>query len=830
MSTTPTDVSAVSSFDDQTSLYDSEIIGNDDACRYRAAWKEPPSSVWRRAGQYTALLTIAITAATAPFFPATAWGPLALALGLVCLCIWVVANRLEVGNLTRSLKAQEDLASHLREELDTRHHNARLVQEISLAGADILEIGTFLQTVLDSMARNLDFSRGMIVLCQDACRHLKHRANYGFSQPDQQVLDPLELELNPDDTENPFVQALNHGRPVFLEGIHHHNQNLSPSTLNVFKQLNIVSLIGVPLRHKDDPLGLMIVDARDGKKNRTASDIHLLMGIAAQVATGIVNARAYTQLQESEARYRLVTENVTDVIWIFDFQDLKITYISPSVEKMLGYTPDEIMDLPMDRYLTPDSCDKVAATLSTTLNPAFGQETSSPCNAVNMELEKVHKDGTIVPIEVIANFLTDKNGRPNAVLGISRDLSRRKEYEKARHEDETRRQQAKKMESLGTMAGSIAHNFNNLLMVVLGNLELAKEELNTSQPPLLNVQRAINASQRAADLSSMMLTYVGQLKKESVPVDLSQVAGQVLENMDETTMANVNLDLDLADPMPLIAADAGQMRQIISGFVTNAIEALGNKPGRVRISTGAMHCDDHFLAGAYLNDGICEGMYAFAEVADTGCGMDAETLSKAFDPFFSTKFTGRGLGLAAVLGIIRSHNGAIRVHSVKNEGSVFTALFPIQGISHHRRHSEAETVESPSTGKTVLLVDDETMVMDIGHQFLERLGYTVKMASSGQAALDIFRQAANSIDCLLLDFSMPDMNGLETLQHIKKIGSTARIIVTSGYTRQQIEDRFAQIGLPDGFIQKPFEIKKLKETLGRVLADTDDRAHGGGNH
>jgi signal transduction histidine kinase len=251
----------------------------------------------------------------------------------------------------------------------------------------------------------------------------------------------------------------------------------------------------------------------------------------------------------------------------------------------------------------------------------------------------------------------------------------------ARKEIENQRRHAEKAESLGTMAGSIAHNFNNLLMVISGNLELAKADLAAASTAAVNIQRAINASQRATEQTRMMLTYVGQLKILSVPVDLSQVVEAVLENMDASRLNQVNLQLDLADPMPLVAADADQMHLMVSGFVDNAIEALGKENGRVRISTGSTHCDNAYLSSTYFKDDLPEGLYAYVEVADNGCGMDAETLGKVFDPFYSTKFTGRGLGMSAAMGIVRSHHGAVKVCSKIDEGSVFTALFPIRKIS-----------------------------------------------------------------------------------------------------------------------------------------------------
>ena len=790
----------------------------DDACQYLIAWQEKPSAVWKRTAAYAGALAIAVAVGLLIYLSTTSWTILMLAMGVVVLSILLYGNRLEKKELAGVLKEQGDSAGHLLEEIENRYQNAKLVQEIGLAGADILEEKTFLENVLESMSRNLDFARGMIALCDDGCNRLHHVANYGFSQAERQFLDRMDYGIDLENTADRFIQSLKNGRPVYLSDIQGKIDGLAPNSVNLIEGLNVDALISAPLLHKKEPLGLLLVDTKGAKRDHTASDVNLLMGIASQVAAGIVNARSYSRLQVSEQRYRLLAENVTDVIWILDIETLKMKYVSPSVENTQGYTPDEMAGLSIDQYLTPESFQRAAVELGKAMERAETGEIDPKNYSMTLELDEYHKNGTIIPVEITAGFILDDNDKPNAVLGISRDLSERKKVDNERTAIENKLQRSKKMESLGTMAGSIAHNFNNLLMVVLGNLEIAKADLPAGSTAARNVQRAANASQRAADLSSMMLTYVGQLKKESIPVDLSQMVKAVLENLDESKMANVKLKMELADPMALVAADADQMRQMISGFITNAIEALGKEEGRVRISTGSMQCNKDYLSNTYLKEDMPEGMYAYVEVADTGRGMDAETLGKVFDPFFSTKFTGRGLGLAAVMGIIRSHNGAIKVSSVKNEGSVFTALFPIQGVSLRPATVENADTESVAERGTILLVDDDEMVMDIGNQFLKRMGYTVRTASSGQKALDIFKQAPDRIDCLLLDFTMPGMDGLETMQQVRRIRPDVRIIISSGYTRQQIEDRFTHMGPPDDFIQKPFEMKTLQEKLNRVIS------------
>ncbi|MGA6926493.1 MAG: response regulator, partial [Desulfosarcina sp.] len=763
-------------------------------------------------------IAVVVAIGTSFFISPTAWALLTLAMGVVCLSMLLYCTRLEKKELAGRLVEQGDRADRRLKAAKIRYHNALLVQKIGQTGSAILEVKPFLRAVLKSMARHLDFNRGLILLLDDERQRLGYMDSYGFLDEVQPYLATIDYAVDLDHSSDIFIRAIKTGGPVVLNALHGNTIDLAPNSKEIIERLGVDSLIGVPLIHRKTPLGLLFVGNRDARREHAPDDVDLIEGIASHIAAGIVNARSFDRIQKSEQHYRLIAENVTDVIWILDIETFKMQYVTSSVESAQGFTPDEIMGLSIDRYLSPESFQKAVTVLGEAMERVAAGEIDPKHHSVTLELDGYRKDRTVMPIEVTAGFLLDENDRPRAVLGISRDLSERKNADRERTEIERRLQRANKMESLGTMAGSIAHNFNNLLMVVLGNLELAKETLPEESATTRNIQRAVNASQRAADLSGMMLTYVGQLKKESVPVDLSHMVKTALKNMDESTMASVTMDLDLADPMPLVIADAAQMRQMISGFVTNAIEALGREKGRVRISTGSMRCDAAYLSTTYLKEEMPPGIYAYVEVADTGCGMDAETMGKVFDPFFSTKFTGRGLGMAAVMGIIRSHKGVIKVNSRKNHGSVFTALFPIHRISREQATPVRVKKAYRVVGRTVLLVDDEEMVMDIGRQFLERIGYTVRTAACGRDALAIFEQAPDEFDCLLLDFTMPDLDGLETMQRIKKIRPDAKIIITSGYTRQQIEDRFALIDPPDDFIQKPFEMQTLQKKLGDVIS------------
>ncbi|MCX5768789.1 MAG: response regulator, partial [Candidatus Hydrogenedentes bacterium] len=256
--------------------------------------------------------------------------------------------------------------------------------------------------------------------------------------------------------------------------------------------------------------------------------------------------------------------------------------------------------------------------------------------------------------------------------------------------------------------------------------------------------------------------------------------------------------------------------QVFMNLITNASEALGDKNGDITVTTGAMECNREYLRETYLDEELPEGLYVYCEVSDTGCGMDAKTRPRIFDPFFTTKFTGRGLGLAAVLGIVRGHRGAIRVYSEPGRGTKFKILFPATGraVKSSARQAAPDIVWR---GKgLVLLVDDEETVRTVGRQMLERAGFTVLVAVDGREALHVFMQQPNQITCVLLDLTMPNMDGEETFRELRRINNSVRVILSSGYNEQEAINRFTQSGLA-GFIQKPYQFASLTQKLQQVL-------------
>jgi two-component system cell cycle sensor histidine kinase/response regulator CckA len=314
-----------------------------------------------------------------------------------------------------------------------------------------------------------------------------------------------------------------------------------------------------------------------------------------------------------------------------------------------------------------------------------------------------------------------------------------------------------------------------------------------------------------------MLAYSGKGRFVVGHYDLSELVREMAQILKVSVSKDATLRYNFAADLPAVEVDATQMRQVIMNLITNASEALGNQSGIISVSTGVMDCDRSYLVDSYLDDKLPEGKYVYLEVADTGGGMDEETQRRIFDPFFTTKFTGRGLGLAAVLGIVRGHQGAIKVYSEVGQGTTFKVLLPAkEWVLGDRRPSADQIVPPLPGGGTILLIDDDPEVRGVGTQMLERLGFKVLTAAHGLEGLKIFQELGGEIDCVILDLTMPEMGGEEAFRELRRLRRDVPVILSSGYNEQDVTQKFAGKGLA-GFIQKPYRVANLQEVLSRVF-------------
>ncbi|RJR43218.1 MAG: PAS domain S-box protein [Deltaproteobacteria bacterium] len=517
--------------------------------------------------------------------------------------------------------------------------------------------------------------------------------------------------------------------------------------------------------------------------------------------------RAGEVVRESEARFRLVVENSPLAIAILNGDQGE--YLNPKFVETFGYT---LEDMPLVEdwfhlaYPNPDYRQWVVANWRQALEEAAAGDGSIR----GLEVDVACKDGSVRTVESWGVLVGGK------ALVFCKDLTEIKKAQEEQARLEAQMREVQKLESLGVLAGGIAHDFNNLLMAILGNADLALLALSPASPARPNVEEIARASQRAADLCRQMLAYSGKGRFMVGRYDLTEIVREMTQMLKVSVSKKASLQYSFAADLPAVEVDATQMRQVIMNLITNASESLGDESGMISVATGVMDCDRAFLAESHLDDRLPEGRYVFLEVADTGCGMSEETRRRIFDPFFTTKFTGRGLGLAAVLGIVRGHRGAIKVSSQPRQGTTFTLLLPAVAWEPGDRVLVGTLAAPPSRQGTVLLVDDDPHVRRVAGEMLKRLGIRVLTAEHGKKGVEIFRANTEEIDCVLLDLTMPGMGGEETFQAMRKVRPDVRVILSSGYDEQEVTRQFAGLGLA-GFIQKPYTVVKLQEILNRVL-------------
>jgi signal transduction histidine kinase/ActR/RegA family two-component response regulator len=426
----------------------------------------------------------------------------------------------------------------------------------------------------------------------------------------------------------------------------------------------------------------------------------------------------------------------------------------------------------------------------------------------------LRKDGVEIPVEIALSSIETDEGV--LVMAVIVDITRRKQAEQERLKLEQKMLQAQKLESLGVLAGGIAHDFNNLLTGILGNADLAMIEMSPVSPARSSIEDIQHSSIRAADLCRQMLAYSGKGKFVVKPLSLNEVITETTHLLQLSISKAITMNYNLHRELPAIEADQTQMRQVIMNLVTNASEAIGDKNGMITISTGAMECDRRYLSETFSDHELPEGLYVYVEVADTGNGIKREDLKKIFAPFYTTKLTGRGLGLAALPGIIRGHKGAIKVYSEVGRGTSFKIIFPSSDKPALEAIRDAHPEKEMKGFGKIVIIDDEESVRTVIRRALEKVGFLVLTAQDGREGLQLLQAHADA-RLVFLDLTMPHMSGEEVLRRLRRIRSELPIILTSGYNEQELSSRFAAKGLAE-FMQKPVRLKVLYEKVQNVLS------------
>ncbi len=532
------------------------------------------------------------------------------------------------------------------------------------------------------------------------------------------------------------------------------------------------------------------------------------------------------ELRVNEARKRSILEGVGEGIYGLDLQG-KVTFVNSAACRLLGYSAEELVGQSMHQMIHYQ-------------RPYGTRHPAEKCPVLSTMLQdevvKVKEDifwqkgGTSFPVEYMANPVYE-NDQVSGCVVVFDDISERKKLEIEQLASAGRRERRKRSRSLNVLAGGIAHNFNNILMAVSGNIELLLYSLpEASIKERMFANAAMEASRRAADFSTMMLWYVGQGNIKWQIIDMCDVAmgAENFVRPEELMGCTIAYDCGcttatggISEPL-MFRGDDKLIRQVITHLVKNAAEAMAERPGKIELRAGRRVVVEGELDVSYMEESLAAGDYVFLEVVDFGTGMAEKDIEYIFEPFYTTKFTGRGLGLPFILGIIRSHNGGVYMKSEQGRGTTATILFPeeVVGIEDVLPSSTGTAVINAPHGDyhgTVLFVDDEESLRECNGRMLRLLGFEVLMAGNGPEALEVYDQNQDIISLVLLDIGLPKMNGFEVLSRLREINSAVKVIIHTGYPLETIADK-VKLNDAAGYIQEPFTMKELRPVLDKALA------------
>ncbi|MCC6486749.1 MAG: response regulator, partial [Candidatus Hydrogenedentes bacterium] len=673
-----------------------------------------------------------------------------------------------------------------------------IVHDLSLALGSTDDINRALNLILDSVLRMEGIDCGGIYLCDrdGALDLMAHRGlTPGFV---------AQCTHYPPDA--PHARLAREGKTV-----HRLYEVLSNAMDDVRANEGLRGIVVIPVMHHGELLVVLNL-ASHTHDSIPIGTRRALETLAQQVGSILTRLRVTAALQESQENLDTLFNTVNDFLFVLDDAG-RIQEVNAFTLNRLGYSREELRGMDVLSVHPPDRRSEAAAIVVAML--------AGECEFCPIPLQT--KDGSLIPVEtrVTAGAW---GGRP-ALFGICRDITERVRMEQEKLAVERKMFHAQKLESLGALAGGIAHDFNNLLMVTLCNIDLALDEIPSPEPAHGFLNEALKSTQRAAAVARQMLAYSGHGQSLVKAVDLGHIVRQMSPLLLPSIAKSVTLRLHTEANLPTISADAAQLQQVVMNLTTNAAESyMGSGPGEVCVSVETRYCTQEFLSTAPSDvlagrdNPFAEGDYICLSVKDCGCGMTEETRNRIFDPFFSTKFTGRGLGMAVVLGIVRGHRGVIHVDSQPGQGTAVSVFFPVaEGALPHQPEAGASRGQVALHGSMkVLVVDDEEPVRNVVASLLKRRGYSVLLAANGREGIRLYAEHMDSIDCVVLDLTMPDVNGDAVFREIRKMDADARVILSSGYDEDETVRRFADLDIA-GFLQKPFLPQVLLNKIEAVL-------------
>jgi len=770
------------------------------ACRYIITWGTTSSFNWKRIRNIIIILGIPACVFLYFFLPYDIWSILTKIFVFFSLTFSFYSDYLTRKELINTLESQGNTAEALLNEINIRHNNAFLVQEIGQATSSILNIEHLIKTVLNVMDRRLDFDRGIIMLANKGSSKLVYADGFGYDQEQKELFRNTAFHLDNPDSKGVFVLAFREQKPFLIDDISNVEDTLSERSLDLSKKMGVKSLICVPIVYENKSIGVLAVDNVNSKKPLTQSDINLLMGVASQTAGSLTNAESFQKLQDSEKKYRDLVENANSIIMRHDIEG-SITFFNEFAQNLFGYAEKDILGKNILGTILPDSESSTKKFITALKH--------NPNKQVVTESKHFIKNGEQVWIAWTYKPIFGNDSVMREILSIGNDITELKQAEKGKKDLEIRLQRAQKMEAVGTLAGGVAHDLNNILSGIVSYPELilmGLPENSHLRKPVLTMQKS---GEKAAAIVQDLLTLARRGVVSRNPVNLNDIISEYLKSPEfdylKTHCPDVQVKSRLGKNLLNILGSPVHLSKTIMNLISNAAEAMPSG-GTVNITTQNRYIDKSFRGF----DEVVVGDYVTIIISDTGIGIPPEDIERIFEPFYTKKIMGRsgtGLGMSVVWGTVKDHEGYIDVHSTVGKGAKFTVYFPVTREEPTKEKSKISLEHIKGSGEFILIVDDAEDQREIASTLLKTLGYTVEAVASGEEAVEIVRH--RPVDLLVLDMIMdPGIDGYETYKRIIEFYPGQKAIIASGYSETKRVKAAQKLGV-GAYVKKPYLIENI---------------------
>ncbi|MEM9775944.1 MAG: PAS domain S-box protein [Chloroflexota bacterium] len=706
--------------------------------------------------------------------------------------LWTFRDITKEYQTEQALRDSEKNYKQLYDRAEKTNQKLNLIDKIRNSANDNSELPILIENLIEGLAETFGYDLLGFYTYKNKILNLVHVIGYDYN-----IMPQLTLE------QGIVGRTAKQQKPIFVE-------NVSKDPAYITSSDNVVSEIAVPVFDRNNLFGILNIESEF--KKLTKSDFHFISALCEQVSGIISRVSLYTEVKTQEQQLQRV----------FDFSPIGViicaldgTFIdtNPAFQKTIGYTNDELREMKFKDITHPE---EVENNLSWTRRLVEGE-----ISEYSFEKRYIHKNGSFINAYLKVSIMPTRTSEPDQLIAQVLDFTNLKKAESALMEHQ-------KLESIGVLAGGIAHDFNNLLVAMKAQSSLALLKLPPNSPAHQHIEKANHAADSAAQLTSQLLAYSGQGQFKIEQTDLNDEVEQNSQLLTVAIPKNVEISSHLEEDLPKIMVDQSQLQQILMNLIINGAEAMNGNAGHITITTTQTLLDSDTLNSAcFILTPPAPGSFVEISIADDGMGMSTETLAKIFDPFFTTKFTGRGLGLAAVLGIVRSHNGGLIVDSKHGQGTKFSIFFPVAA-----NQSEASKVEktvamqnqdTPETGHTVfdqasaiLLIDDDKLVREAMTDLFELEDIPLLCAADGKAGIEVFKKHASQISLILLDLSMPGISSEDTFTELRRLESNVPIVLCSGYSESKVNKFFADKD-HSGFVAKPFNIKDLIQKINEII-------------